>query len=119
MDVISAIYVEDSEEEALVMQLGMRRQQVEIIHFPDLPLNRVGELVQPPNDAAAAIILDALLPSASGIEIAQTLRDTGDTRLIVLLTAGENPDADLLDTLNVYYMSKPPSFSVLAELIRG
>lgn len=119
MDVITAIYVEDSEEEALVMQFGMRRQQVNLLHISDLPINRVGELIQPPYDSASAIILDALLPSAGGLEIAQALRDIGDSRPIVLLTAGENPDPDLLNRLNVRYMNKPAAFQTLAEMLRG
>jgi DNA-binding response OmpR family regulator len=116
---ITAIYVEDSEEEALVMQLGMRRQQVQILHISDLPLNRIGELSQAPYDVAQAIILDAMLPSAGGLELAEALREMGDRRPIILLTAGENTDPDLLNRLDVRYMGKPPVFQTLAEMLRS
>lgn len=118
MDAITAIYIEDDDQEALVMRLGMRRQQVDIAHFSDLPVERVGELLQSPYDAAVAVIFDAYLPSAGGLELAQALRAAGDNRPFFLLTAGENPDAELLNALNMRYMSKPPNFQVLAEMLR-
>lgn len=118
-DVIEAIYVEDEEQEGLVMRVGMRRQQINIIHIPDLSLERVGELRQPPYDVAAAVIFDAVLPSASGLDLARGLRVSGDSRPLFLLTAAENPDPDLLNSLHIEYMRKPANFQVLAEMIRA
>lgn len=119
MDVITAIYVEDDDQEALVMRLGMRRQQVEILHIPDLPVDRVGDLLHGPFGDAAAVIFDAYLPSAGGLELAQALRAAGDGRPFFLLTAGENNDPGLLHALNMHYVSKPPTFQTLAEMLRA
>ncbi len=112
------IYVEDDEQEAFIMQVGMRRQGIQILHVPDVALDSIGDLMAAPYDSAVALIFDAILTGASGVALAQALRDKGDQRPIILLTAGENPDAKLLGSLRVHYMRKPPNYATLAEIIR-
>ncbi|MBZ0288424.1 MAG: response regulator [Anaerolineae bacterium] len=118
IDVIEVVYVEDEEQEALVMRIGMRRQNVNILHIPDLSSAQINKLCQSPYNTAAAVIFDAVLPSASGLELAQALRAEGDARPVFLLTAGENPNPVLLETLQVEFIRKPAQFQSLAQRIR-
>ena len=118
MDNLEVIYVEDDEQEAFIMTVGMRRQGIRIVHVPDINLDSVAQLQQPPIAHATAIIFDALLAGESGVELARKLRNLGDQRLIFLLTAAENPDPVLLRALNIRYMRKPPDYAVLARAIR-
>lgn len=118
MDTLEAIYVEDDEQEAFIMRVGMRRQGISILHVPDVTLETIDRLRNTPYDAAAAIIFDSILVGQSGVELAQQLRTNGDIRPIFLLTAGENPNPELLQQHNIRYLRKPPHFENLARTIR-
>jgi DNA-binding response OmpR family regulator len=117
-DNLKTIYVEDDEQEAFIMTIGMRRQGVDILLVVDATSDNIALLQVPPYDKASALIFDAILAGASGVELAVKLRESGEQRTIILLTAGENPDARRLASLNIYYMRKPPNYATLAEMIR-
>jgi DNA-binding response OmpR family regulator len=114
---MDTIYVEDDEQEAFIMRVGMRRQGITILHVPNITPDSIAALREPPYDTAAAVIFDAILSGQSGIDLALRLRSSGDERLIVLLTAADNPDPELLRKHNIQYMRKPPSFESLARAI--
>jgi DNA-binding response OmpR family regulator len=118
MDTLEAIYIEDDEQEAFIMRVGMRRQGIKVTHVPDISVDTIHDLQAPPYQNAVAVIFDAILTGTSGVTLARALRTSGDNRLIVLLTAGENPDPDLLKRYNIYYLRKPPKFEQLAAMIR-
>ena len=118
MDTLETIYVEDDEQEAFIMRVGMRRQGVSVLHVPDVTVATITRLREAPYDQAAAIIFDSILVGQSGVELAQQLRASGDERPIFLLTAGENPNPELLQQQNIRYLRKPPHFENLARTIR-
>ncbi len=118
MDTLDTIYVEDDDQEAFIMRVGMRRQGINILHVPDATPENIASLLEAPYTNAVAVIFDALLAGQSGVDLARRLRKAGDERPIFLLTAGENPDAELLRVLNVRYLRKPPHFENLARIIR-
>lgn len=101
MPTFAIIYVEDSEEEALIMRISMRRHGVDIVHVPLLTPETVHTLRQAPYDTAAA----------------RRLRAAGDTRPIALVTAGDNPDAALLRALDIHFFSKPLNYQALAAAL--
>ena len=119
MEALEAVYIEDDEQEAFIMQIGMRRQGIAITHVPEITVDTIGDLQAPPHDKASALIFDAILAGNSGVALARALRAAGDKRLIVLLTAGENPDPPLLRRLEIHYLRKPPNFEYLAAMIRS
>jgi DNA-binding response OmpR family regulator len=118
MDTLETIYVEDDEQEAFIMRVGMRRQGISILHVPDVTVETITRLQAAPYDQAVAVIFDSILVGQSGVELAQHLRASGDQRPIFLLTAGENPNPDLLQQYNIRYLRKPPHFENLARTIR-
>lgn len=118
MQLIDAIYIEDDEQEALLMQVGMRRLGVNIVHVPYITVETLSELRQPPYDTAAAVIFDEMLVGESGVKLANALRASGDDRLIFLLTAGDNPDPRLLTTQSILFRRKPANLEELANTIR-
>jgi DNA-binding response OmpR family regulator len=97
----------------------MRRQGIKITHIPDITVDTISDLQAPPYSSAVAVIFDAILTGMSGVTLARALRNCGDERLIVLLTAGENPDSELLQRYNIQYLRKPPKFEQLATMIRA
>lgn len=118
MPTVEIIYVEDSEEEALIMRISMRRHGVSIVHVPLLTPETVQTLRQAPYDTAAALIFDARLAGYSGLTLARSLRAAGDRRPIALVTAGDNPDAALLRALDIHFFSKPLDYQALAATLR-
>ena len=118
MDTLETIYVEDDEQEAFIMRVGMRRQGISVIHVPDVTADTIARLQAAPYDQAAAVIFDSILVGQSGVDLAQRLRASGDERPIFLLTAGENPNPELLQQQNIRYLRKPPHFENLARTIR-
>jgi DNA-binding response OmpR family regulator len=113
------IYIEDDDQEALIMRISMRRHGVNVVHVPSVTLDAVHTLRQPPYDTAAALIFDARLGGYSGLELARSLRAAGETRPIALVTAGDNPDAALLRALNVHFFSKPLNYAALLTALRA
>ena len=118
MQLIDVIYIEDDDQEALLMQLGMRRLGINILHVPYITVDTLPELRQPPYDTAQAVIFDEMLVGESGVKLANSLRASGDDRLIFLLTAGDNPDPSLLTTQSILFRRKPANLEELANTIR-
>ncbi|MBZ0302742.1 MAG: hypothetical protein K8J31_23555 [Anaerolineae bacterium] len=118
MDTLDIIYIEDDDQEAFIMRVGMRRQGMNILHVADLTADTIATLLAPPYDRAVALIFDAILGGESGVNLASRLRLMGDSRPIFLLTAGENPDAELLKQHQIRYLRKPPHFENLARTVR-
>ncbi len=117
MQLTDAIYIEDDDQEALLMQIGMRRRGVNILHVPYITVDTLDELSQPPYDQAVAVIFDEMLVGESGVKLANALRANGDQRLIFLLTAGDNPDPRLLTTQSILFRRKPANLEELANTI--
>lgn len=119
MDIIEVIYIEDDEQEGLIMTIGMRRFGIKIVHIPHLPLENVNQLQQPPYDKAVAIMLDSLLVGQNGMNIARMLRELGEKRPMFLVTGVENPNQDLLKQHAVHYFRKPIKMDELAAALRS
>lgn len=119
MQPIDVIYVEDDDQEAFVLTMGMRVQQVTIHHLAQLDLSEIDRLLTPPYAAMHAVMFDAMLAGVSGVELAAALREAGDTRPIFLLTAAENPDPSRLKRLNIGYIRKPIDFADFARMMRN
>lgn len=67
------------------------------------------------------VVLDIMLPKLSGYEVCRSIRQSGSTVPILMLTArdGEQDEADALDLGADDYLSKPFSFIVLLARIRA
>jgi DNA-binding response OmpR family regulator len=118
MDSIEVIYVEDDEQEAFIMTIGMGRHHVKIIHLSHMTLQILDQIQAAPYDKAAAVIFDSVLGGESGLDLARNLRAKGDTRPIFLITAGENPSPQLLKSNRIEFRRKPVNFEELAADIQ-
>ena len=74
--------------------------------------------VRPDHVAVEMTVRDEMLVGESGVKLANTLRASGDDRLIFLLTAGDNPDPGLLTTQSILFRRKPANLEELANTIR-
>jgi DNA-binding response OmpR family regulator len=118
MSLINVLYIEDNDQEALIMELGLRRFDIRVQHIPHITAETLYTLRQPPYDEAVAVLFDEMLAGESGAALAQALRDSSDSRLIFLLTAGDNPDPTALTTQSILFRRKPVDFQELAATIR-
>jgi DNA-binding response OmpR family regulator len=116
---VDVIYIEDEDMVALIFKIGLTAQEINVLIIPDDSPESLALLDTPEYQAAKAVFLDMWVVGASGVEIAQTLRDKGDSRPFFLLTAGENPDPARLKELNVTFLRKPVGdYKKLASMIR-
>jgi DNA-binding response OmpR family regulator len=60
--------------------------------------------------AADIMILDIRLPGLTGLELAKRLRDQGEKRPIVIVSAFNRPDQSVLDEIGAIFQPKPFDF---------
>ncbi|MER5869954.1 response regulator transcription factor [Streptomyces sp. NPDC002044] len=112
------LVVEDEEglAESLRRGLSADGHLVEVAHDGHTGLDLA--LAGGPYDV---VLLDLMLPGASGFEICTRMRAHGDTTPVLVLTAkdGEYDEAEGLDSGADDYLTKPFSFVVLAARLRA
>jgi DNA-binding NtrC family response regulator len=117
---MDVIYIEDEEMVALIFKIGLAAQEITVLLIPDTSPESLALLDTPEYQAARAVFIDMWVVGANGVELAQSLRDKGDTRPFFLLTAGENPDPARLKQLNLTFLRKPVGdYKKLAEMIKS
>jgi len=118
MDPIDVIYFEDDDIESQIMQLGMRKWGINILHVPGMTAHTMQDMADARYQAAHAILFDAVLAGINGLDVAQQLRERGDNRVFFIITAGQNPNSNMLKQLEIGFLQKPVDFAYLAQLIR-
>jgi DNA-binding response OmpR family regulator len=109
--------VEDERQLASALNWGLESHgfTVDVVHSGPEALWAAGD------NAYAAIVLDVMLPGLNGYRVCQSLRQSGDTTPILMLTAkdGEYDEAEGLDTGADDYLTKPFSYVVLVARLRA
>ena len=118
MNTTDIIYIEDNDIEAQIMSLGLHRSGINVLHLADLTSASLLTLNTPRFQAAQALLIDAHINGDDGLEFMCRLRRAGDSRAMFLVTAGENPDPDLLQALDITYMQKPVNFNHIARRLQ-
>lgn len=113
------IYIEDDEIEAQIFGLGLSKRGINVLHIPNLDGTHLDELSAPDYRDARAVFFDMFIGAVNGMELARLLRARGDQRPFFLITAGENPNPDMLDQLNMTYLRKPIDFKAVAHSIQA
>ncbi len=117
MTEIDVVYIEDDDIEAELFSLGLSTRGVNVLHIPDAEPNSLYLLQKAPYATARAIFIDFWIGVVSGLDVAKWLRENGDSRPFFLLTAGENPDPNMLKQLNITYLQKPANYNKVANAI--
>ncbi len=117
MTEIDVIYIEDDDIEAELFTLGLSTRGVNVLHIPDAEPHSLSLLQKPNYRTARAVFIDFWIGVVNGVDVARTLRESGDNRPFFLLTAGENPDPALLKQLNLTYVQKPANYNKVASAI--
>jgi DNA-binding response OmpR family regulator len=113
------IYIEDDEIEAQIFGLGLSKRGIHVLHIPNLDNEHLDDLDAPDYRQARAVFFDMFIGAVNGMELARLLRERGDNRPFFLITAGENPNPDMLDQINMTYLRKPIDFKTVANSLQA
>jgi two-component system response regulator MprA len=69
--------------------------------------------------AADIMVLDIRLPGLTGLELAKRLRDQGEKRPIVIVSAFNRPDQSVLDEIGAIFQPKPFDFQAIVHTIQA
>jgi two-component system OmpR family response regulator len=111
------LLVEDETSLAETLAAGLRADGFAV----DVALDGVDGLARAQATGYDAIVLDIMLPGASGYEVVRRLRGAGVWIPVLMLTAkdGEYDEADALDLGADDYLTKPFSYVVLLAHLRA
>ena len=111
-------YVEDEPSIAQLLASGLGLFGIDV--FPiymsaeQLLENRSHEEFQ----TADVLLFDIRLPRMTGLELARKLREKGEERPMVLVSAWPRPPQEELDAIQARFLPKPFDFSDVVETIR-
>ena len=111
------LVVEDEKRLAAGLRKGLEAEgfAVDVVH------NGIDGIWMARENPFDAILLDIMIPGASGLQVCQTLRSEGNWTPILILTAkdGIADEVEGLDTGADDYLAKPFSFAVLIARLRA
>ncbi len=68
---------------------------------------------------ADILFLDIRLPGLTGLELARRLRSRGEARPIVIVSAYNRPDSDVLEEIRATFQPKPFNFDEIVHTIQS
>jgi two-component system, OmpR family, response regulator len=114
---VRVLVVEDDAVMSAALAIGLGAENFVV----ELAADGVDGLWKATENDFDIVVLDIMLPKLSGYEVCRSIRQSGSTVPILMLTArdGEQDEADALDLGADDYLSKPFSFIVLLARIRA
>jgi len=115
---VVVLYLEDEPNLAELLRagLGMFGMIVSPIYCSAEEL--LGKINSTEFTAADIMILDIRLPGLTGLELAKRLRDQGEKRPIVIVSAFNRPDQSVLDEIGAIFQPKPFDFQAIVHTIQ-
>ena len=111
------LIVEDEQHlaDGLRFNLEAEGYEVEIAADGDVAISRVGEIT------FDAVVLDVMLPTVDGFEVARTMRERQDYTPILMLTARGQPEDVLLgfEAGTDDYLAKPFDLEIFLARLNG
>ena len=115
---LSVLYVEDEPNIAKLLASGLSLFGIEV--FPAFV--SAEELLDKTNNEgfqeADILIFDIRLPRMTGMELAAELRERGETRPIVLVSAWPAPTREQLDKIGAKFLPKPFDFPDVVQTVQ-
>jgi two-component system response regulator MprA len=113
------LYVEDepSLAELLRTGLGLFGMIVSPIYCNSEEL--LSKIGSPEFVEADILFLDIRLPGLTGLELARHLRKDGEARPIVIVSAYNRPDSDVLEEIHAVFQPKPFDFGEIVRTVQS
>jgi len=115
---VSVLYVEDEPSIAALLRDGLGLFGIKV--YPIYPSAEpvLSKLSDPEVQSADICFFDIRLPGMTGLDLARKLREAGDKRPFVIVSAYHPPEPGLLESLEARFMPKPFDFAGIVALIQ-
>jgi DNA-binding response OmpR family regulator len=116
---VRVLYVEDEPSLAELLRAGLAMfgMAVDPIYCSSEELLR--KISSPEFASADILVLDIRLPGLTGLELAKSLREQGERRPIVIVSAYNRPDSAVLDEIGAVFQPKPFDFEEIVHTIQA
>ena len=118
---INVLYVEDEPAIAELLKAGLDLFGMEVRPIygnAEDAFNSV-KADDPSVAECDVLIFDIRLPGMTGLELAQRLRDSGERRPILIVSAYQPPARSQLEALEAHFMPKPFDFAGIVSKIQS
>ena len=115
---IQVAYVEDEPSIATLLSSGLDLFGIRVIPIYMSAEELLENLNNEDLAAADMLIFDIRLPKMTGLELAQQLRERGEERPLVLVSAWPRPPQAELDAIDAEFLAKPFDFADVVQKIR-
>ena len=109
------LIVEDDADCRSVLQALLELNGYDVKTCPDAGRAVAAARAEPP----ALMLVDYMMPDADGGWVVQQLRDSGLSKIPIVLTSGSNEGRDIADRLGVRSLEKPFDVNRLLDLVRS
>ncbi len=118
-DSIHIIYVEDEPAIAELLRSGLDLFGIHVDPIYDSAEEAYDKIINnvEPMASADVLVFDIRLPGMTGLELAGRLRDDGEQRPILIVSAYQPPPESQLDELDAHFMPKPFDFAGIHRTI--
>ncbi|MCC6905466.1 MAG: response regulator [Anaerolineae bacterium] len=120
MSDLKVLYVEDEPAIVELLRSGLDLFGIEVSTIIGNAEDAYNQITAnyPPIDECAVLIFDIRLPGMTGMELAAALREAGESRPILIVSAYQPPLRSQLDALNAHFMPKPFDFAGIVSKIQ-
>jgi two-component system, OmpR family, response regulator MprA len=117
-DIIRVTYVEDEPSIALLLKSGLGLFGIQVNPIYMSAEQFMDNVHSGDFDNAELFMFDIRLPRMTGLELAQSLRNTGEERPFVLVSAWPPPPEEQLRELSASFLPKPFDFPDIVRTIQ-
>ncbi len=115
---ITVLYVEDEPSIAALLRDGLGLFGIKVFPIYSSAEPVLVRFTDEEVRSADICFFDIRLPGMTGLELARKLREAGDARPFVIVSAYHPPDPALLEGLHARFMPKPFDFAGIVALIQ-
>jgi DNA-binding response OmpR family regulator len=117
---IKVLYVEDEPAIAELLKSGLGLFGIEVSPVYGNAEDALNQILagQPPVNECDMLIFDIRLPGMTGLELSAALREKGETRPILIVSAYQPPPRSQMESLSAHFMPKPFDFAGIVSTIQ-
>ena len=118
-DKLVVLYVEDEPNLAELLRTGLGLFGMTVSPIYGTAEALLGKINTPEWHSADIFFFDIRLPGMTGLELAKVLREQGENRPFVIVSAYNRPDDALLEELKAAFQPKPFDFQEIVRTIQS
>ncbi len=117
---IKVLYVEDEPAIAELLKSGLDLFGIEVNPIYGSAEEAFAQIMEgkPPLSECHMLVFDIRLPGMTGLELAKSLREAGEKRPILIVSAYQPPPRGQLEELEAHFMPKPFDFAGIVNKIQ-